>query len=281
MPTFSFVGEARGGDILSTTMSESSFAKHISPQPSEEEAPNESIVDLTKKTDGEANKENDEQNLLAEVSRTWTAGKGNRQTTQAKAAVKIARQSGLAPSKIAKHVVDDLNQRNQPSEGEGDRVKEFAYNINKELKKQRKTTHSATQKIATTHSTASADHALDEVKPGAPTNLEDLMPLGIPFQRNGVIYSQGDKNLNNKRKATALEQSSTKATKKQMDIESMNQERHWMIMWQNARIELKKMRDELKNETDADAEVLAELKTDIECLQKKKDEWAKLMGMKG
>lgn len=275
MPTFSFVGEAPGGTILSTTMSEASFAKHISPQPSEE-ASNEAIIDLTKKSSaGEANKENVQQDLLAEVSRTWTAGKGNRQTNQAKAAVKIARQSGLAPSKIAKYVVDHLEQCNLPTDGEDDRVREFAYNINKRLKKERETTKAATQNIAATHSTA-----LDEVKPGAPTNLEDLMPTDIPYQQNGVIYSQGDK-PKSKRNASTLaleQQSSTKTTKNHMDVESVNQERHWMMMWKDSRAELKKLRDELKDETDA--EVLAELKTDIECLQKKKDEWAKLMGMK-
>lgn len=277
MPTFSFVGETSGGTILSTTMSESSFAKHISPQPSEE-ASNEVIVDLTKKSSaGEANKENVAQDLLTEVARTWTAGKGNRQTKQAKAAVKNARQSGLAPSKIAKHVVDHLEQCNQPTDGEDDRVREFAYNINKQLKKERETTQAATQKKAAT-STASTDLSLDEVKPGAPTNLEDLMPAGIPFQQNGVIYSKGDK-LNKKRKASTLEQhGSTKTSTKHMDVESMNQERHWMMMWKDSRAELKKLREELKGETDD--EVLTELKTDIESLQKKKDEWAKLLGMK-
>ena len=65
---------------------------------------------------------------------------------------------------------------------------------------------------------------------------------------------------------------------KKMDAESMNQERHCMEMWLRAKAELKKLREELKNETDV--EVLAELTMDIECLIKKKDEWASLLGMK-
>ena len=65
---------------------------------------------------------------------------------------------------------------------------------------------------------------------------------------------------------------------KKMDSESMNQERHCMEMWLRAKAELKKLREELKNETDV--EVLAELKIDLEYLRKKKDEWATLLGMK-
>ena len=57
----------------------------------------------------------------------------------------------------------------------------------------------------------------------------------------------------------------------------MNQERHWMAMWKEAKAELKKLRDALKDETDA--QVLDELKSDIECLKKKKDKWAMLLGM--
>ena len=65
---------------------------------------------------------------------------------------------------------------------------------------------------------------------------------------------------------------------KKMDAESMNQERHCMEMWLRAKAELKKLREELKDETDT--EVLAELTKDIERLKNKKEEWATLLGMK-
>lgn len=49
-----------------------------------------------------------------------------------------------------------------------------------------------------------------------------------------------------------------------------------MAMWKEAKADLKKLRDDLKDET---AQVLDELKSDIECLKKKKDKWAMLLGM--
>ena len=55
-------------------------------------------------------------------------------------------------------------------------------------------------------------------------------------------------------------------------------EHHWMFMWRDARIELKKLREELESETDE--KVKKELMVDIEGLKKKKDEWAALLGMK-
>jgi len=225
----------------------------------------------------QVNKES-EQELLTKVARTWTAGKSTRQTPECKAAVKRARERGLAPSKIAKYVVLQLNQRNQPSTGEEQRVKFSAYNVNKELKKEKEKNQPApkTAKERVKSSPASTDLSLDKAKPGAPTNLVDLMSVGIPYQRNGAVYLQGD-NSNNKRKASALEQEFVRETKKQMSVECMNQERHWVAMWKEASAELKKLRNELKDETDA--QVLDELKSDIECLKKKKDKWAMLLGM--
>lgn len=258
MPTFSFID----GDITSvpsqpTMSAESAFAQRISPQQSQDTS----------------NKEN-EQDLLTEVSRTWTAGKSAHQTKQAKAAVKRARQRGLAPSKIAKHVAYALG-----CAGEEERVKKFVYNINKEMKKENN--KAASQKGASNTSEAeeslATDLSWDKLKPDAPTNVTELISVGIPYQQNGSIFLQGH-NLNNKRKVSALEQSSMKESKKHMDVESMTQERHCMTMWQDARAELKKMREELKIETDA--KVLAELKSDIECLKRKKEEWAMLLGMK-
>ena len=59
--------------------------------------------------------------------------------------------------------------------------------------------------------------------------------------------------------------------------EVRNQEKHWMQMWKDAKDELRKLRDELRLETDES--VRAELINDIEGLKGKKDEWAKLLGL--
>lgn len=59
--------------------------------------------------------------------------------------------------------------------------------------------------------------------------------------------------------------------------EVRNQEKHWMNMWKDAKDELKKLRDELRLETDED--VRAELLRDIDGLKNKKDDWAKLLGL--
>ena len=126
---------------------ESSFAQRISPQSTAGEClplkdVSNSTVDLTNaspkaaESNTQVNKES-EQELLTEVARTWTAGKSTRQTPECKAAVKRARERGLATSRIAKYVVLQLNQRNQPSAGEEERVKFSAYNVNKELKKEK------------------------------------------------------------------------------------------------------------------------------------------------
>ncbi|KAL7494953.1 hypothetical protein ACHAWT_003557 [Skeletonema menzelii] len=59
--------------------------------------------------------------------------------------------------------------------------------------------------------------------------------------------------------------------------EVRNQEKHWMTMWKDAKDELRKLRDELRLETDE--EVRNELMKDIEGLKNKKDDWAKLLGL--
>lgn len=59
--------------------------------------------------------------------------------------------------------------------------------------------------------------------------------------------------------------------------EVRNQEKHWMAMWKDAKDELKKLREEMRNEPDD--EVRAELAQDIEGLKNKKEDWAKLLGL--
>ena len=54
-------------------------------------------------------------------------------------------------------------------------------------------------------------------------------------------------------------------------------EKHWMEMWKEAKNELKQLREDLRNEADEDVRV--EMMADIEGLKKRKDDWAKLLGL--
>ena len=287
MPSLSFVGDITTSASSTTMSAELAPAQRISPQQSLDESLDEKAVghtdedvnsterqamearphSLKNSVAGEAeDKTKKETALLAEVSRTWTVGKSTHQTSRAKAAFKRALQYGFKPREIAKHVVLELASSNRPSAGEEDRVRKFAYNINKELKKD-KNQGISQPVIATKTSETEESLAADApTKTDAPTNVTE----------NGGIYFQ-ENDVNKKRKAIALEGSSMNENKK-MDAESMKQERHCMEMWLRAKDTLKKLREELKDETDA--EVLAELLSDIECLKRKKDEWATLLGMK-
>ena len=81
-----------------------------------------------------------------------------------------------------------------------------------------------------------------------------------------------DTNILRKRKRRFLT-GETKLTTEEVQ----KQEKHWMEMWKDAKVELRKLRDELRLETDES--VRAELINDINCLKGKKDEWAKLLGL--
>ena len=181
-----------------------------------------------------------EEALLEEVSRTWTTGKNAHQTTEAKSTIKRASILGIKPRVIAKHVVLALASRNQPSEGEDSRVRKFVYNINKELKKDKNQgTSQPAPVIATKTSETEESLAADApTKTDAPT---------IVMENGGIYFQEND--VNKKRKAIALEGSSMNDNKK-MDAESMNQERHCMEMWLRAKDTLKKLREELKDETE-------------------------------
>jgi hypothetical protein len=61
--------------------------------------------------------------------------------------------------------------------------------------------------------------------------------------------------------------------------ERRNQEMHYMNLWREARSELQVMRKELKEEHNEEA--AEELRGDIAGLKKKKEEWAKLLGIEG
>mmetsp|Transcript_27543 Transcript_27543/g.42473 ORF Transcript_27543/g.42473 Transcript_27543/m.42473 type:complete len:87 (+) Transcript_27543:97-357(+) len=57
----------------------------------------------------------------------------------------------------------------------------------------------------------------------------------------------------------------------------MSQEKFWMDMWKDAGNEIKRLRGELKEESDEDA--IADIQADIKGLRKRKAEFAKLLRM--
>jgi len=61
--------------------------------------------------------------------------------------------------------------------------------------------------------------------------------------------------------------------------ERRQREMHYMTLWRKAREELKTMRQQLKEETIQES--IEELNEDIAGLRKKKDEWAKFLGIEG
>lgn len=69
----------------------------------------------------------------------------------------------------------------------------------------------------------------------------------------------------------------TKPAKISRAEERRQKEAHYMNLWREARAELKVMRQQLKDETLQES--IDELNVDIAGLKKKKDEWAKFLGI--
>ena len=193
-----------------------------------------------------------EQELLEEVTSNWTRGEGNRQTARCISAIRNCLLEGMKAVTIANYVAYyGVEEEDQAAELK--RVQQRVYSINKSLKEKA-------------------------------TDLEDLISKGIPHQRNGVVFVHGDAlqktaSVDLEEGMAALNLSSEKAANVTTQTQEKNEnEQHWMAMWKDVKAELKTLREELKDETDG--EVKTELKSDIDCLQKKKDEWALLLGMK-
>ena len=64
---------------------------------------------------------------------------------------------------------------------------------------------------------------------------------------------------------------------KAVSLAKSTDEKHWMEMWKEAKNELKQLREDLRNEVDD--EVRAELMSDIQGLKKRKNDWARLLGL--
>eukprot|EP00581_Thalassiosira_minuscula_P008770 CAMPEP_0183701946 /NCGR_PEP_ID=MMETSP0737-20130205/188_1 /TAXON_ID=385413 /ORGANISM="Thalassiosira miniscula, Strain CCMP1093" /LENGTH=305 /DNA_ID=CAMNT_0025928457 /DNA_START=21 /DNA_END=935 /DNA_ORIENTATION=- len=81
----------------------------------------------------------------------------------------------------------------------------------------------------------------------------------------------GESSIRTKRKKTA-------EGEKLLSVDELRvQERHWMDMWKDAKNMLRQLRRELKEETDE--EVRAELLADIAGLKRRKEDWAKMLGL--
>jgi hypothetical protein len=199
-----------------------------------------------------------DQFLLEEVCTHWTTGKANHQTARCISAIRNCLLSGIKQVTIANYVAYYGVEKGEQAV-ELKRITTCAHNVNKALKKER---------------TQGAEGMLT----AGPTVLEDLISKDIPYQRNGVVLTGGD--ALQKAPSVDLEEgmASLNLSSEAKGVDQMQNEQHWMEMWLNAKTELMKLKEELKGETDE--EVKDELKSDIDGLKKKKDEWAMLLGMK-
>lgn len=306
MPRFGFVGdEAVAEQKTAQTLQreESPPAKHVNPTeqrsltteslaepgakakiaPSEDgvdlemlvekEAVREVDVDLTKEASDEAayaeEKENvvvsnvrvpavgseEDQYLLDEVATNWTTGKGTVQTARCISAIRSCLLQGMKQATIANYAAH-RGVAIEDKDAEAKRIKDCAYRINKSLKE---SGEGAASSIPYQHNGAVSSDRGDTLQDAIEAGMASLSISSEAKEDSISTQSQGKPNL----------------MESDQVVES---EQHWMVMWKDARIELKKLRENLKGETDE--KVKDELKRDIDGLKKKKDEWAELLGMK-
>lgn len=220
----------------------------------------------------------EDQYLLEEVCTNWTTGKKNHQTARCISAIRNCLLQGIKQVTIASYVAYyGVEEEEQAVELK--RIKDCARKVNKALKKE---------------SQGAAEKAAEGMLTTRSTDLEDLISKGIPYQRNGVVFVRGDAlqktasveleegmaalNLSPEAKDANATTQKSQINPNLKEADQVKNEQHWMTMWKDAKTELKKLREELKGETDE--EIKDELKSDIDCLKKKKDEWAMLLGMK-
>ena len=101
--------------------------------------------------------------LLQLVASQWKTGKSSRQTSQCKAAIRSCLLADMRPFTIAKHVVKQVNPEHQATEYE--RAKSCAQRVQKSMSKEFETSI---------------------------VDLNDIMKVGMPFQRKGVVFKRGD-----------------------------------------------------------------------------------------
>ena len=168
--------------------------------------------------------------LLQLVASQWTTGKSSHQTLACKAAIRNCLLADMRPFTIAKHVVKQVTPELQATEYE--RAKSCAQRIQQNMNK--KSVPKAKTKPLVARDRSGEDdsddyvpwsgaasivdssdeeynddddddayESSDEEFETAIVDLEDVMKLGMPFQREGIIFKRGDKPP--KRKAAILE----------------------------------------------------------------------------
>lgn len=110
--------------------------------------------------------------LLTQVKRQWRTGKSCHQTSLCKAAIRRCLLNDISPNDIAFYVISGMEGEVQAMEVK--RVQGCANYVNKSLKIQ---------------AAGIAAPAMKTKK----TDVEDLVSVGIPFQRKGFVYKKGDK----------------------------------------------------------------------------------------
>lgn len=200
--------------------------------------------------------------LLDEVATNWTTGKGTVQTARCISAIRSCLLQGIKQATIANYVAHHgLEVEDQDVEAK--RIKDCAYRINKSLKESGES--AASKSIAYPRNAAAISDRDDTLQNTIEVGMASLGISAKAKEDSDSTQSQDEPDL-------------MESVRLNVKINQIENEQHWMAMWLDARIELKKLRENLKGETDE--KVKDELKRDIDGLKKKKDEWAKLLGMK-
>jgi len=172
------------------------------------------------------------EHLLQLVSSQWTTGKARRQTPRCIAAIRNCLLAGMPPFIVAKHVEKQVNPEDQVTECA--RAKTCAQRIQQSMNKN--SVLQTNTKPLVAHDSNSEDESddyvpwsgaasivdssdgeyndddddddayesSDEELETAILDLHDIMKVGMPFQRKGIIFKRGDQPP--KRKASVLEQ---------------------------------------------------------------------------
>ena len=171
------------------------------------------------------------EHLLQLVASQWKTGKARHQTSECKAAIRSCLLADMRPFTIAKHVVKQVSPEHQATEYE--RAKTCAQRIQQGMNKN--WVLQTNTKALVAHDSNGEDdsddyipwsgaasivdssdeeyndddddddayESSDEELETAIVDIEDVMKVGMPFQREGIIFKRGDQPP--KRKAAILE----------------------------------------------------------------------------
>ena len=180
----------------------------------------------------------EDQCLLEEVATNWTAGKKNLQTARCESAIRNCLLQGMKQVTIADYVAyHAVPLEDQAFEVE--RIRRLANRINKSLKE---SGDGAASKVVPYQRNRAVPIHDDALQKSVEAALASLSISSMAEGASDATQSQGNPNL--------------------MTTDQFKNEQHWMAMWKDVRVELKKLREDLKVETDE--EVVDELKSDID-----------------